>query len=108
MASSTLSGIRSPVSPRSGAASPRPSKFDADQLKTYIKKLLASTLQNVTWTEFRDKERGRALMKEVGDRVKERMLGAPHPLPNARETEPFTEIEPRGLWVANADQRFRV
>jgi hypothetical protein len=76
MASSSLSGIRSPVSPRSGAASPRPSKFDADQLKTYIKKLLASTLQNVTWTEFRDKERGRALMKEVGDRVKERMLGA--------------------------------
>ena len=76
MASSTLSGIRSPASPRSGATSPRPAKFDSDQLKTYIKKLLASTLQNVTWTEFREKERGRGLMKEIGDRVKERMLGA--------------------------------
>jgi len=81
MASSTLPGIRSPVSPRSGATSPRPSKFDSDQLKTYIKKLLASTLQNVTWTEFREKERGRALMKEIGERIKERML----------------EIEPRGF-----------
>jgi hypothetical protein len=76
MASSSLSGIRSPTSPRSGATSPRPTKFDADQLKTYIKKLLASTLQNIAWTEFREKERGRALMKEIGDRVKERMLGA--------------------------------
>ncbi|KAH9999410.1 hypothetical protein BJV77DRAFT_939774 [Russula vinacea] len=70
MASSALSGVRSPASPRSGATSPRPSKFDSDQLKTYIKKLLASTLQNVTWPEFKERERGRALMKEVGDRVK--------------------------------------
>ncbi|KAI9510426.1 hypothetical protein F5148DRAFT_1179296 [Russula earlei] len=81
MASSALPGIRSPASPRSGATSPRPNKFDSDQLKTYIKKLLASTLQKVTWTEFKEKERGRALMKEVGGRVKERML----------------EIEPRGF-----------
>ncbi|KAH9963172.1 hypothetical protein BC827DRAFT_1193805 [Russula dissimulans] len=81
MANSTLSGIRSPVSPRSGATSPRPSKFDSDQLKTYMKKLMDSTLQNVTWTEFREKERGRALMKEIGERIKERML----------------EIEPRGF-----------
>ncbi|KAF8505521.1 hypothetical protein F5888DRAFT_1604094 [Russula emetica] len=81
MASSALSGIRSPTSPRSGATSPRPNKFDSDQLKTYIKKLLASTLQNVTWPEFKERERGRALMKEIGDRVKERML----------------EIEPRGF-----------
>jgi len=81
MASSALPGIRSPASPRSGATSPRPNKFDSDQLKTYIKKLLASTLQNVAWAEFREKEKGRALMKEIGDRVKERML----------------EIEPRGF-----------
>jgi hypothetical protein len=52
-------------------------------LKPYIKKLLASTLQNVTWADFRDKERERrgALMKEIGDRVKERMLGAYVSLP---------------------------
>ncbi|KAF8485015.1 hypothetical protein DFH94DRAFT_623859 [Russula ochroleuca] len=81
MASSALSGVRSPASPRSGATSPRPNKFDSDQLKTYIKKLLASTVQNVTWPEFKERERGRALMKEIGDRVKERML----------------EIEPRGF-----------
>ncbi|KAI0254303.1 hypothetical protein BJV78DRAFT_1121771 [Lactifluus subvellereus] len=82
MASSGLPGVRSPASPRSGATSPRP-KFDSDQLKPYIKKLLDSTLQNVTWADFRDKERERrgALMKEIGDRVKERML----------------EIEPRGF-----------
>jgi hypothetical protein len=77
MASSALSGIRSPTSPRSGATSPRPNKFDSDQLKTYIKKLLASTLQSVTWPEFKEREKGRALMKEIGDRVKERMLGTP-------------------------------
>jgi hypothetical protein len=103
MASSALSGVRSPASPRSGATSPRPSKFDSDQLKTYIKKLLASTLQNVTWPEFKERERGRALMKEVGDRVKERMLGTlvTSVCPSeAREAEPFIEIEPRGLWVA--------
>jgi hypothetical protein len=101
MASSALSGIRSPASPRSGATSPRPNKFDSDQLKTYIKKLLASTLQNVTWLEFKERERGRALMKEIGDRVKERMLGTPVRLSEDPETtEPFIEIEPRGLWVS--------
>lgn len=100
MASSALSGIRSPASPRSGATSPRPNKFDSDQLKTYIKKLLASTLQNVTWPEFKERERGRALMKEIGDRVKERMLGTLVRPFEDPETEPFIEIEPRGLWVA--------
>ncbi|KAH9077435.1 hypothetical protein EDB83DRAFT_2350005, partial [Lactarius deliciosus] len=69
-----------PVSPRSGATSPRP-KFDSDQLKPYIKKLLSSTLQNVAWADFKERERGRALVKEIGDRIKERML----------------EIEPRGF-----------
>jgi hypothetical protein len=65
-------------------------------LKTYIKKLLASTLQNVTWPEFKERERGRALMKEVGDRVKERMLGTLVRPSEDPETEPFIEIEPRG------------
>jgi hypothetical protein len=101
MASSAMSGIRSPASPRSGATSPRPNKFDSDQLKTYIKKLLASLLQNVAWPEFKERERGRALMKEIGDRVKERMLGTPYNRPRPRKvTDPLIEIEPRGLWVA--------
>ncbi|KAI0269237.1 hypothetical protein BC834DRAFT_922892 [Gloeopeniophorella convolvens] len=78
--SAPLSGVRSPASPRSSAPSPRP-KFDSEQLKPYIKKLLPSTLNGVTWADFREKERGRALIKEIGDRVKERML----------------EIEPRGF-----------
>jgi hypothetical protein len=69
-------------------------------LKTYIKKLLASTLQNVTWADFKERERGRALMKEIGDRVKERMLGTlVRPSEDPESTEPFIEIEPRGLWV---------
>ena len=82
MASSTLPGVRSPASPRSGATSPRP-KFDSDQLKPYIKKLLSSTLQDVTWADFKEKERKGALMKEIGDRVKERMLGTHVSLPPA-------------------------
>ena len=39
-------------------------------------------------------------MKEVGDRVKERMLGTlVRPSEDPETTEPFIEIEPRGLWV---------
>jgi len=73
------SGLRSPPS-RSSAASPRP-KFDADSLKTYMKKLLASTLQSSTWPEAKEREKVKSWIKEVGERVKERML----------------EIQPRGL-----------
>jgi len=73
------SGVRSPPS-RSSAASPRP-KFDADSLKTYMKKLLASTLQSSTWPEAKEREKVKSWIKEIGERVKERML----------------EIEPRGL-----------
>ncbi len=99
MASSGFPGIRSPVSPRSGATSPRP-KFDSDQLKPYIKKLLSSALQNVAWADFKERERGRALVKEIGDRVKERMLGAHvfrSQLFRELSAENHTEIEPRGL-----------
>jgi hypothetical protein len=40
-------------------------------------------------------------MKEIGDRVKERMLGTPvRPSEDPETTEPFIEIEPRGLWVS--------
>ncbi|KAI0049572.1 hypothetical protein FA95DRAFT_1488867 [Auriscalpium vulgare] len=82
----SLTGMRSPQTPRSAAASPRPvhsprPKFDSDQLKPYIKKLLASTLQHATWAESRERDRGRAWMKEIGERVKERMI----------------EIEPNGF-----------
>ncbi len=39
-------------------------------------------------------------MKEIGDRVKERMLGTPVQPSEDPETEPIIEVEPRGLWVA--------
>ena len=68
-------GLRSPPTPRSEAASPRP-KFDGEQLKPYIKQLLVSTLQNVPWTEAKDRTNGSRLIKEIGGRVKERMLRA--------------------------------
>ncbi|KAF8914091.1 hypothetical protein CPB84DRAFT_1840839 [Gymnopilus junonius] len=73
-------GLRSPPPPRSSASSPRP-KFDADLLKAYMKKLLSSTLQNSSWPESKDRDKVKGWMKEIGERVKERML----------------EIQPRGL-----------
>jgi hypothetical protein len=76
------SGLRSPPHPRSSAASPRP-KFDSDLLKVYIKKLLSSTLQSSTWPEAKERDRVKSWIKEIGERVKERML----------------EIQPRGLYV---------
>jgi tctex1 domain-containing protein 2 len=75
MASTTLN---SP--PRSGLSSPRP-QFDSDLLKAYIKKLLSTTLQSSQWPETKDRDKVKAWMKEIGERVKERML----------------EIQPRGL-----------
>ena len=40
-------------------------------------------------------------MKEIGDRIKERMLGTlVRPSEDPETTEPFIEIEPRGLWVS--------
>jgi phage head maturation protease len=56
----------------------------------------------VTWADFKEKESKGALMKEIGDRVKERMLGTHASLPPAGRDSPpelHTEIEPRGLWV---------
>ncbi|KAF4620023.1 hypothetical protein D9613_005497 [Agrocybe pediades] len=81
MSLSTPSGLRSPPPPRSsGASSPRP-KFEADLLKAYMKKLLSSTLQNSTWPEPKERDKVKQWMKELGERVKERML----------------EIQPRGF-----------
>ncbi|KII95359.1 hypothetical protein PLICRDRAFT_34206 [Plicaturopsis crispa FD-325 SS-3] len=76
----TTSGLRSPPAPRSDASSPRP-KFDSDLLKGYMKKLLASTLQGNNWPEIKERDRVKAWIKEIGERVKERMV----------------EIQPRGF-----------
>ena len=71
-------GLRSP--PRSDASSPRP-KFDTELLKAYVKKLLASTLHSASWPEAKERDRVKGWIKEIGERVKERMV----------------EIQPRGL-----------
>jgi len=73
------SGLRSPV-PRADAPSPRP-KFDSDLLKAYMKQLLSSTFQGVNWPETKDQDRVKGWVKEIGIRVKERMV----------------DIQPRGL-----------
>ena len=73
-------GVRSPppTVSRSDASSPsappRP-KFDSELLKAYIKKLLSTTLQTASWPPLRERERTKAWCKEIGERVKERMLG---------------------------------
>ncbi|THV08724.1 hypothetical protein K435DRAFT_22226 [Dendrothele bispora CBS 962.96] len=90
---STSTSILSPprTPPRSGVSSPRPSiattpptatpptinavKFDSELLKVYIKQLLSSTLQSASWPESKDRDRVKAWMKEIGERVKERMVG---------------------------------
>ncbi|KAI0029088.1 hypothetical protein K488DRAFT_57166 [Vararia minispora EC-137] len=66
-------GLRSPPTPRSDVPSPCLA-YGVHQLWPYIMQLLISTLQNVTWVEAKDRDRGRALMKEIGDRVKGRMI----------------------------------
>lgn len=71
----TPSGLRTPSTQRSNSPSPKPS-FDAELLRTYMKVLLQTTLQTATWPSPRDRDRVRAWMKEIGERVKERMLGA--------------------------------
>lgn len=74
------SGLRSPPTPRSEVSSPRP-KFDSELLKAYMKKLLSTTLSSSVWPETKDRDRVKSWMKEIGDRVKVRML----------------EIQPKGL-----------
>jgi hypothetical protein len=59
---------------------PRP-RFDVDLLKAYMKKLLPSTLQGHSWPEPKDRDRVKGWIKELSDRVKERMI----------------EIQPQGL-----------
>lgn len=66
------SGLRSPVS-RSDASSPRP-RFDSDLLRAYMKKLLSSTFQGTSWPGAKEQDRVKDWIKDVGTRVKERML----------------------------------
>lgn len=66
--------IRNSLSPCSNAPSSRP-KFDSELLRGYIKKLLSTTLQNASWPTLKDRDRTRAWCKEIGERVKERMIG---------------------------------
>ena len=75
LAAMTPSGLHTPSTPRSTTPSPKPS-FDAETLRTYMKVLLQKTLQSATWPAPRERDRVKAWMKEIGERVKERMLGA--------------------------------
>ncbi|KAH7903338.1 hypothetical protein BJ138DRAFT_985634, partial [Hygrophoropsis aurantiaca] len=46
--------------------------FDPDLLRAYIKKLLFTNIHHTSWTPDRDQVK--AWMKEISQRVKERML----------------------------------
>ncbi|KAJ7095226.1 hypothetical protein B0H15DRAFT_98253 [Mycena belliarum] len=68
-------GFRSPS--RSNAASPAPPPrrtFDADLLKVYTKTLLSTTLHSAVWPDAKERDKVKAWIKEIGDRVKTRML----------------------------------
>lgn len=67
-------GLQSPVGNQSSPLSAAPpKKFDSDQLRGYMKKLLASTLQGMLW-DSKDREKSKEWCKEIGERVKLRML----------------------------------
>ncbi|KAJ6629153.1 hypothetical protein B0H10DRAFT_1777024 [Mycena sp. CBHHK59/15] len=68
---SASAGFRSPT--RSDAPSPRPT-FDTDLLKVYTKTLLSTTLHAAVWPDAKERDRVKAWIKEIGDRVKTRMV----------------------------------
>jgi hypothetical protein len=82
MSSPQTSGMRSPPPRDALSPSPRP-RFDAELLRAYVKKLLATTLARAAWPDAKDRPRVKGWMKEIGERVKERMLGA-SPAPRAQ------------------------
>lgn len=89
---------RSPP-PRDVRSPPLPvsrTRFDAELLRAYVKKLLASTLQGAAWPPQKDRARVKAWMREIGERVKERMLGS-STLVAVHVCSRVLEIEPRGL-----------
>ncbi|CAE6491539.1 unnamed protein product [Rhizoctonia solani] len=66
--------LQSPTGQRTAQlSSAPPKKFDPDQLRSYMKKLLPSTLQGMVW-DSKDRDQSKAWTKEIGDRVKARML----------------------------------
>lgn len=67
--------MQSSLSPTSAASADSRVKFDTERLKAYIKKLLASTLENEAFPQPKDRDRTKAWCKEIGERVKEQMLG---------------------------------
>ncbi|KAJ7086729.1 hypothetical protein C8R44DRAFT_820904 [Mycena epipterygia] len=70
---SSSTGFRSP--PRSDAPSPSPRPtFDSDLLKVYTKTLLSTTLQSAVWPDAKERDKVKAWIKEIGDRVKTRMV----------------------------------
>ncbi|KAK7061578.1 hypothetical protein R3P38DRAFT_2830263 [Favolaschia claudopus] len=71
--SSASAGFRSPA--RSDAQSPAPRlSFDSDLLKVYTKTLLSTTLHSALWPDLKERDKVKAWIKEIGDRVKTRML----------------------------------
>ncbi|KAF9649619.1 hypothetical protein BDM02DRAFT_3113434 [Thelephora ganbajun] len=68
-----MTAMRSPTTPRSEVSSPR-QKFDSEMLKVYMKKLLPATLQSSAWPSSKDRDQVKLWIKEIGERVKERML----------------------------------
>jgi tctex1 domain-containing protein 2 len=77
-------GFTEPAPPSGSSSSSSHPRFDADLLRAYMKKLLQSTLTGSAWPEEKERDRVlRAWIKEIGNRVEERMV----------------EIQPRGLLV---------
>ncbi|KAF8528908.1 hypothetical protein BU17DRAFT_80058 [Hysterangium stoloniferum] len=74
----SLKGILTPAGlsngSRSTAPSPNRPKFDANLLRSYMKKLLSSTLASAAWPELKDKDKVRQWCTEIGERVKERAV----------------------------------
>jgi hypothetical protein len=44
-------------------------------VKAYMKKLLPATLQSAVWPPSKDRDHVKLWVREIGERVKERMLG---------------------------------
>ncbi|CAE7232571.1 unnamed protein product [Rhizoctonia solani] len=65
--------LQSPTGQRTAPPTAPPKKFDSDQLRAYMKKLLPSTLQGMVW-DSKDRDQSKAWTKEIGERVKARML----------------------------------
>lgn len=72
-------GLRSPPLPETQMSRP---SYDTETLRAYIKKLLSTTLQNAVFPSPREKDKCKAWCKEIGERVKQKMIGT-HTSPNS-------------------------